>query len=50
MKKELESVDDVNTIAVPNLMLQGGDDQCNSPAETAGQERWFENGYPPSVE
>lgn len=26
-------------------MIQGGDDRCDPPAESEGQERWFTGGY-----
>jgi len=33
------------TIAVPTLMIQGGDDRCDAPATSAGQARWFTGPY-----
>jgi pimeloyl-ACP methyl ester carboxylesterase len=35
----------VRTIAVPTLMIQGGDDRCVLPASTEGKERHFTAGY-----
>jgi pimeloyl-ACP methyl ester carboxylesterase len=26
-------------------MIQGGDDRCDPPSESEGQERWFTKGY-----
>jgi len=33
------------TIAVPTLMIQGGDDRCDPPSTSEGQERWFSGPY-----
>jgi pimeloyl-ACP methyl ester carboxylesterase len=38
-------VDATETLRVPTLMLQGGADCCDPPAESEGQERFFPNGY-----
>lgn len=32
-------------LTVPTLMIQGGDDRCDPPSESAAQERFFERGY-----
>ncbi|EIV93942.1 alpha/beta fold hydrolase [Frankia sp. QA3] len=36
---------EVERIAVPTLMIQGGDDRCDSPAASAGQAGYFTGGY-----
>ena len=36
---------EVETIAIPTLMIQGGDDRCDFPASSANQERFFVAGY-----
>jgi pimeloyl-ACP methyl ester carboxylesterase len=35
----------VETIAVPTLMIQGGDDRCDAPSTSEGQARWFTGPY-----
>jgi pimeloyl-ACP methyl ester carboxylesterase len=36
---------EVDQLTVPTLMIQGGADACDPPAESEGQERYFANGY-----
>ncbi|WP_235826533.1 alpha/beta fold hydrolase, partial [Candidatus Frankia alpina] len=36
---------EVERIAVPTLMIQGGDDRCDEPAASAGQAGYFTGGY-----
>jgi pimeloyl-ACP methyl ester carboxylesterase len=36
---------EVERIATPTLMIQGGDDRCDEPAASADQERFFSGGY-----
>ncbi|WP_163553402.1 alpha/beta fold hydrolase [Candidatus Frankia alpina] len=36
---------EVERIAVPTLMIQGGDDRCDEPAASAGQAAYFTGGY-----
>jgi pimeloyl-ACP methyl ester carboxylesterase len=36
---------EVEQIDVPTLMIQGGDDRCDEPSSSAGQERFFTAGY-----
>jgi pimeloyl-ACP methyl ester carboxylesterase len=40
-----ETLDAAETLAVPTLMIQGGDDRCDPPAESEGQEGHFTAGY-----
>jgi pimeloyl-ACP methyl ester carboxylesterase len=35
----------VETIAVPTLMIQGGDDRCDAPSTSEGQAQWFAGPY-----
>ena len=35
----------VETIAVPTLMIQGGDDRCDAPSMSEGQAPWFTGPY-----
>ncbi len=35
----------VETIAVPTLMIQGGDDRCDAPSTSEGQAPWFIGPY-----
>jgi pimeloyl-ACP methyl ester carboxylesterase len=36
---------EVEKMATPTLMIQGGADRCDEPAASAGQERFFVGGY-----
>lgn len=36
---------EVQNIAIPTLMIQGGDDRCDEPSGSEGQERFFDGGY-----
>jgi pimeloyl-ACP methyl ester carboxylesterase len=38
-------VDATERLTVPTLMIQGGDDRCDPPSESDGQERSFKRGY-----
>lgn len=38
-------VDATERLGVPTLMIQGGDDRCDPPEESEGQEQWFTGGY-----
>lgn len=36
---------EVQNIATPTLMIQGGDDRCDEPSGSVNQERFFDGGY-----
>jgi pimeloyl-ACP methyl ester carboxylesterase len=38
-------IDATEQLIVPTLMIQGGDDRCDPPAESEDQERYFDAGY-----
>jgi pimeloyl-ACP methyl ester carboxylesterase len=36
---------DIQTLRVPTLMIQGGEDRCDEPSSSEGMERYFTGGY-----
>jgi len=38
-------VDATERLGVPTLMIQGGDNRCDPPEESEGQDQWFTAGY-----
>jgi len=42
LKSQLRATE---TVSVPTLMIQGGDDRCDPPSASEGQERWFSGPY-----